>query len=122
MYLGWKVRERISREYRGFADNRNFAFGNKAAIWSAIDLETSDIDGEKLNDALDEVGIDSEQLTAQHKRAACAEGVLSLLLALSQHFIMCPLAACSGVPANTPEAKAKSRKSNVSLFTISLNI
>jgi hypothetical protein len=45
-------------------------------------------DGEKLNDALDEVGVDSEQLTAQHKRVASAAGVLSLLFALSQHFII----------------------------------
>ncbi|MGB7070660.1 MAG: hypothetical protein WBD22_14300 [Pyrinomonadaceae bacterium] len=75
-------------------------------------------DGEKLKDAPDEVGVELEQLTAQHNRDACAAGVLSLLFALSQHFIICPRGACSGVPANTPPARAESKKSNVSLFTI----
>lgn len=64
------------------------SFGNNAAICSAIDLEIWAFDGEKLSDALEGVGTDSEQLTAQHKPAEVAAGDPSLLFALSQHFII----------------------------------
>jgi ABC-type phosphate transport system substrate-binding protein len=53
-----------------------------------MDLEFFKADGEKLNEPAVDVGAGSEQLTAQHKREASAAGVLSLLFALSQHFII----------------------------------
>ena len=91
MYLGWNVRQRISREYWGDVESRAFAFGNKDAICSAINFGIVAVEGEKLNDALDGVGVEPEQFSAQHKRAILASGVLSLLFALLQHFIMRPL-------------------------------
>ena len=45
-------------------------------------------DGEKLTESPDDVGAESEQLSAQHNRAAVAACDLSLLLALSQHSII----------------------------------
>jgi hypothetical protein len=76
------------------------------------------LDGEKLNDALEGVGAEFEQFTAQHKRAMLASGDRSLLFALSQHFIISPLGEWSGVPDTTPPARAKSKISNVIRFTI----
>lgn len=40
-------------------------------------------------------------------------GDLSLLFALSQHFIILSFGECSGVPDTTPPARAISMKSNV---------
>jgi len=79
-------------------------------------------DGEKLNDTLEGVGVDSEQFSPQHKRAMLASGDLSLLFALSQHFIILSFGECSGVPDTTPPARAKSKMINISRFAIKLNI
>ena len=70
MNFGWSFPGRTSRAYSCVAAGGFAGTGNKAAIWSAIDCEIVAFDGEKLNDMPDGVGIDSEQLTAQHKRAA----------------------------------------------------
>lgn len=119
MYLGCRVRGMILRvDSEEGGDNCCVLFENNAAICSAIDFEIVIFDGEKLNDALDGVGTDSEQLTAQHKSAAFAAGDLSLLFALSQHFIILSFHACSGVPDTTPPARTKTKNSNVSRFTI----
>lgn len=75
-------------------------------------------DGAKLNDTPDGVGVELEQFIAQHKRAASAAGVLSLLLALSQHFIIWSRGECKRVPADTSPASTKSKKSNVKRLTI----
>ena len=111
MYLGCRVRGMILRvDSEEGGDNCCVLFENNAAICSAIDFELIIFDGEKLNDALDGVGTDSEQLTAQHKAAAFAAGVPSLLFALSQHFIILPLNEWSGVPDTTPPTTLKSTK------------
>lgn len=60
----------------------------KSPICLEIDSETFMIAGEKLNDETDDVGAGSEQLTAQHKRAAFADGDCSWLFAFLQHFII----------------------------------
>lgn len=73
---------------------------------------------EKLNDELDGVGVEFEQFIAQHKRAMLASRDLSLLFALSQHFIILSFGEWSGVPDTTPPASAKSKISNVRLFAI----
>ncbi len=86
-----------------------------------IDFVTVLFDGAKLHELPNEVGADSEQFTAQQSRAASALGVLSLLLALSQHFIIWLLAECNGVPDTTPSARAKTNKSKVSRFTIKID-
>lgn len=122
MYLGWKVRGRMAREYLGETESCSLYAGNKAAIWSAIDFEIGMFEGEKLNDVLDEVGVDSEQLTAQHRRDASAAAVFSLLRAFSQHFIILSFDECSGVPDTTPPMRAKSKKISANLVSISLNI
>jgi hypothetical protein len=75
-------------------------------------------DGEKLNDALEGVGVDSEQLSPQHTRAILAICDLSLLFALSQHFIIPSFGECKGVPETMPPARAKSNSSNVIRFGI----
>ena len=64
----------------------------------------------KLNEPPGAIGAEFEQFVAQQRRAASAEGDLSLLLALSQHFIIVSLRACSGVPDATLPARAKSTK------------
>jgi hypothetical protein len=75
--------------------------------------------GEKLNEPLEDVGVVSEQFNEQHKRVASAQGVLSLLFALLQHFIIFSFGACSGVPDTTPPSSATSKSNNVSrLLTI----
>ena len=53
-----------------------------------MERETGVFEGEKLKDTPDGVGVDSVQLSAQHKRDASARSDLSLLRALSQHFIL----------------------------------
>ena len=118
MYLCWSVREIISREYCGVVEDWAFFFGNNAAISSAIDFEIAIFDGEKLNDMLDGVGVEFEQLTEQHKRAASAAGVISLLLALSQHFIISLLDEWSGVPPRIPLPSVETTKNVVNHFFI----
>jgi|CXWL01.1.fsa_nt_gi hypothetical protein len=118
MYLGWSFGGMILRVDSEGGDNCGVLFENNAAICSAIDLEMEILEEEKLYDALDEVGTDSEQLTAQHKSAAFAAGDLSLLLALSQHFIILSFGECSGVPDTTPPTRATSTKSNATRFNI----
>jgi len=88
MNLGWNVRGRVSREKRDDAGSRSLRLGESCSIWPAMDLELFKADGTKLNEPAEDVGADSEQLTAQHKRDASAAGVFSLLFALSQHFII----------------------------------
>lgn len=83
-----------------------------------MDLEIVKLHGEKLNEPAEEVGADSEQLTAQHNRVASAAGVVSLLFALSQHSIISSFTECSGVPDTMPPARATSKDIKVSLFTI----
>ena len=68
------------------------------------------VEGVKLNEPPNESGAAFEQFVAQQRRAASAEGDLSLLFALSQHFIILPLGACSGVPDTTPPTTVKSTK------------
>jgi len=70
----------------------------------------------------DGVGVESEQLTAQHKRVASAEGVLSVDLALSQHFIIFSFGECKGVPETTPPTNAKSTKSMRNLLIMKNSI
>lgn len=69
-------------------------------------------EGEKLNDVPEEFGTEFVQFKAQHNWAADTSGVLSLLFALSQHFIISLLPACRGIPANTPFPKAKIRSND----------
>jgi hypothetical protein len=77
--------------------------------------------GAKLNGEPDgAVGAGSVQFTAQHKSAAEACGVFSLM-ALQQGIVailLSMLPECSGVPANTLPARTKSKNMDVSRFTI----
>ena len=66
----------------------SIATGKKAASCAKIDCVIVVPDGAKLKDAVEEVGTGSEQLVAQQSLAEFARGVCSLLLALSQHFII----------------------------------
>ena len=83
-----------------------------------MDFEIAEFDGEKLVEIPDDVGVDSEQLTAQQSWLADACVVLSLLFALSQHFIIPSFGECKGVPATTPVASAKNKNNNVNRFNI----
>lgn len=116
MYRGWRVRERDLREYRGDGKGRDISFGNRAAICSAIDLEIVAFEGETFNEVPDGSGIDSEQLTPQHKRARLASCDFSLLLAFSQHFIIWLFGEWSGVPDAILPASEKRMKNNVNRF------
>ena len=64
------------------------------------------------------VGVESEQFTAQHKRAILVSFDLSLLFALSQQFIIGSFGECKGVPDTTPTASAPSNKNNLNRFSI----
>ncbi len=88
MNLGWGPRGSISREHLSGDASWVERTGNKAASCSAIERGIEPFEGEKLNDTPEGVGVESEQLTAQHNRAASAIGERSLPLALSQHFII----------------------------------
>lgn len=75
-----------------------------------MDLYIVMMEGVKLNEPPNEIGAGFEQFVAQQRPAASAEGDLSLLLALSQHFIILPLGEWSGVPDTTPPTTVKSTK------------
>lgn len=81
------------------------------------------LEGEKLNEAPGEVGAGLLQLTAQQSCAALTVFAPSQSFAFFlQHSIAdIPFSALpekTGVPASTPEASAKSSKSDVSYFFI----
>jgi len=80
-------------------------------------------DGEKLTDAPGAVGAGLPQFIAQHNCAALTLSASQSLVFFLQHSIAdIPFSALlvnAGVPADTPEASAKSRKSDVSQFFIS---
>lgn len=80
------------------------------------------VEGEKLNDVLEEVGAESLQFNAQHNCAAITSGVLSLLFALSQHFIIWLFPECKGIPANTPLPKAKIRTNDATHLIILIKL
>jgi hypothetical protein len=80
---------------------------NTAAICPAADLGVVTFDGLKLNEPPNEIGAEFEQFVEQQRRAASAEGDLSLLFASAQHLIILPLGECSGVPDATPPTMAK---------------
>jgi hypothetical protein len=122
MYLGWNVCERSSRENCSVLTGAIFPFAKSSAICSATDVVITKFVGVELKEPTGDDGTELEQFKAQHKREASADGDLSLLFALSQHFIILPFGACSGVPETTPPAKVKSRKNNMRRFAINLNI
>ncbi len=66
----------------------------------------------------DEVGAGSEQLTTQHNLAEDACEEISVLIALSQHFIIFTSLPCIGIPAKTPAASAKTINNEVIRFFI----
>ncbi len=92
----------------------------KRAICLMIDSLTVNAGGAKFDAAPPGVGDESLQLIAQCSRARLAAGVCSPLFIFLQHFIDLPsmFPECSGVPASTPLARAKSRKTNVSRLVI----
>lgn len=77
---------------------------------------------EKLKDMPEGVGIDSEHLSPQQRRAMLACRDCSLLFALSQQDIIFESDECRGVPEATPPARVESKKSNVSRLSINLNV
>lgn len=81
-------------------------------------------EGAGLKDVPGAVGIGLVQFRAQHTRAAFASGDRSLLLALSQQdIIWLFIPVCSGVPASTPPARAKTTNRVVShRFIVKLTI
>ena len=78
--------------------------------------------GAELNELPEDVGAEFEQFKAQHKREASADGDLSLLFALSQHFIIDSFDERRGVPDTTPPTSANRIKSNVKRFAIFFSI
>lgn len=64
------------------------SFLSNEAICLMIESLIIPVEGEKLNDELEDVGAELLQLKTQHNCAAFTSGILSLLFALSQHFII----------------------------------
>ena len=114
MYLGWNFCEKISRSNEIETAETDFSLPSNNAICLIIESLMMTAEGEKLNDAPEEFGAESVQFKAQHKRATFASDVCSLLFAFLQHFIIWLFPECRGIPANTPPARAKIRKSDVS--------
>lgn len=80
------------------------------------------VEGEKLKDAPGELGAGLPQFTVQHNCAALTVSASQSFVFFLQHSIAdIPFSALTektGVPASTPEARAKSRKRDVSHFFI----
>ena len=124
MYLGWRVRGRISQVYLSETRRSAVSFWKSAEICSETDLEISTFEGVKLNDTPDEVGVGLEQFMPQHSLAAFASGDRSLPFALSQQSIIWSpmLSECSGIPASTPLPIATTKNIDARCLTISLTI
>lgn len=92
---------------------------NSAAICLLIESLMIMPVGAKFDDEpLPGVGEESVQLMAQCRRARLAAGAFSAIFIFLQHFIDGLFIApeCSGIPASTPLARAKTRKTDVSHF------
>lgn len=76
------------RSIAGKMGGNGLRLPNNSAIWFLIESITFTLVGEKLNDETEDVGAGSEQLTAQHNRAAFADGDCSWPFAFLQHFII----------------------------------
>jgi hypothetical protein len=87
MYLGWKERGSTGVWYECASTLGVRARPNISPICDAIDVSIATEEGEILNDKPDVTGDVSPQSITQRSRASEAAGVLSLLRALSQHFI-----------------------------------
>lgn len=85
-----------------------------------MEASTATQEYEKLANVPDDTGEVSLQSIMHRSRASEAFGERSLLRALSQHFIVI-LGECSGIPAKTPPAKAKTRITAVIHLTIILS-
>ncbi len=122
MYLGWNFCEEISRSNRKEILGACFSALSNAAICLRIESLIITLEGEKLNVALGEDGAGLLQLTAQHNFAALTLFASQSFTFFLQHSIAdIPFSALpekTGVPANTPEASAKSRNRDVSQFFI----
>ena len=68
----------------------SFSLAKRAESWSETDRNIVKFEGAKFVELPDEVGVASEQLTAQQRPAAFDIAVLFLFFALSQHFIIFP--------------------------------
>ncbi|CAN5276851.1 hypothetical protein BH10ACI1_BH10ACI1_08000 [soil metagenome] len=121
MYFGANFRGKISRSCENAIAEFEFCLiGNSDAICLIIESLTVKAVGEKLNDELEDVGAESLQSKAQQMRATLASFDCSLLFAFLQQAIiwLFIFPECSGIPASTPPASAKTRKSDVSHFLI----
>lgn len=88
MYLGWKTLETVVNSCEWEIDGLTRLVLKKSAICAAIESSIATDDGEKLDEKPEDVGAESVQFNAQHKRAIDASGDLSVLIALSQHSII----------------------------------
>ncbi len=120
MYLGWCFWGKVSRSKAKETVWIGFSRISSDAICLRIESLIKMIEGEKLNDAPGEDGAGLLQLTAQHNCAALM--VFAPIFFFLQHSIAdIPFSALpekTGVPATTPVASAKNRKSVVSHFFI----
>ena len=123
MYLGWSFCGETlrSKEYATF--EAGFSLTSNAAICLRIESLIMMVDGEKLNDAPEELGVGLLQLIAQHNWTALTlSAPLQSITFFLQHSIAdIPFSAPpekTGVPANTPPTSAKNRKMEVSLLFI----
>ena len=128
MYLGWNFcgESLRSKEYETF--EAGFSLMSNAAICLRTESLMMIAEGEKLNDAPEELGVGLLQLIAQHNWAALI--LLAPLQSIDfflQHAIAdIPFSAPpekTGVPASTPPTSAKNRNNEVShLFIFNLTI
>ena len=119
MYFGWCFCEKISRSNEKETVSITLSFLSSNAICLIIESLIMMAEGEKLNDALEEVGAELLQFKAQHNCAADTSAVLSLLFALSQHSIIRLLPVCRGIPASTPPI-VKIKNNDANHLTISV--
>ena len=86
--MGRNVGETTGHSYACKTRGTCRAVANRLLNFAKMESSMATDDGEKLTESPDDVGAESEQLSAQHNRAAVAACDLSLLLALSQHSII----------------------------------
>ena len=123
MYFGGDFSGKISRSSKAAIIEFGFCLISRSnAICLIIESLTVKAVGEKFNDELGDIGAESVQFKAQHKRATLASVDCSLLFAFLQQSIiwLSIFPECRGIPAKTPPARAASRKRDVSHFLIFL--
>lgn len=122
MYFGWNFCGKVLRSNEWKIFWTGFSRAKRSAICLRIESLMIKLEGEKLNAAPGAVGAGLLQFTAQQSWAALMVlASQSFVFLLQQSIADIPFSVLpenAGVPASTPAASAKNRKSDVNHFFI----